>query len=52
VEVLARIYKYRQGAGEGKKRETFLVSHTGNGRKDSRWWSPTLSFIMESWGNT
>jgi hypothetical protein len=38
--------------GERKERETFPVPHTGNGSKHLKWWSPTLSFIVESWGNT
>jgi hypothetical protein len=37
--------------GREKKRETFPVSHMGNGSKDSRWWFPTPSFILEIWGN-
>jgi hypothetical protein len=32
--------------------EHFLVSHTGNGSKDSKWWPPALNFIVENWGNT
>jgi hypothetical protein len=39
-EVLARVYfsitrKSIDKVGEGKKRETFPVPHTGNGSKDS-----------------
>jgi hypothetical protein len=41
----------RRGTGR-KKREAFPVPHAGNGSKDSKWWSPTPSFILESWGNT
>jgi hypothetical protein len=45
--------RYRWGRGRGRKeREIFPVSHSGNESKDSKWWSPTLSFIVESWENT
>jgi hypothetical protein len=37
--------KIKYGGGVG---ETFLVPHTGQGLK----MSPTLSFLVETWGNT
>jgi hypothetical protein len=41
------------GGGRGeRKRETFPVSHAGNGSKDATWWPPSLSLILESWGST
>jgi hypothetical protein len=43
--------KKRRGSVGRKEREAFPVPYTGNGSKDSKWWSPTLSFILESWGN-
>jgi hypothetical protein len=55
IKVLERTkIKYRQGwRGVGqreRKREIFpaLMQEVG---ADSKWWSPTPSFILESWGN-
>jgi hypothetical protein len=39
----------RRGTVWRKERETFPVPHAGNGSKDSKWWPPTPSFILESW---
>jgi hypothetical protein len=35
--------------GSGRERETFPVPYTGNGSKNSKWWSSSLSFIAKSW---
>jgi hypothetical protein len=35
-----------------KKRETLSVLQAGNGSKNSKWWSLSLSLIVESWGGT
>jgi hypothetical protein len=45
----SKVYLERNN-GEKREREAFPVSHMGNGSKDSKWCSPTPSFILESWG--
>jgi hypothetical protein len=56
-EVLVRIFfsyynrlKYKQGRRREKERKTFPALIQEMGAKDSKWWSLTLSFIVETWG--
>jgi hypothetical protein len=49
VKVTVKFIRRETG---GEKREAFPVPHTGNGSKDSKWWSSTPCFILESCGNT
>jgi hypothetical protein len=49
---LVKVKFVRRGTGEKRQREAFPVPLIGNGSKDSKWWSPTPAFILESGENT
>jgi hypothetical protein len=36
----------------GRNGETFCAPHTGNGSRDSKWWSLSVVLYFQSWGNT
>jgi hypothetical protein len=40
----------RRGIGRRTEKENIFHSPCRNESKDSKWWSPTPSFILESWG--
>jgi hypothetical protein len=37
-----------EGEGEREETETFPGLHSGNGSKNTKWWSPSLSLRVES----